>query len=243
MGHVLESTQAKPKKKRSRRRKLLIWLLVDLTVAATVVALLFYRPSRYRPAVMTDGDPNGQAIHPYLHRDLASQFYNNLQDRQPFAMTVHDSLLNEAIGLLKWPRESDGVTFSKPEVLFVPGRVVLMGTASVEGADFVVTIELVPEFDEAGRFNISVEKVSVGAMNITPLAKMVGRRMYLQRLEEMPSGPEDLRMKIAGSLLIDKPFDPVEKVEDKWVRLTDVNLVKGELAAHFAPTSKLPASD
>ncbi len=206
-----------------------------MVVAATVIGLLLHKPARYHPVSPPPADPNGQPVHPYLHRDLASQFYNNAQNQQPFTVTVLDKLLNEAIALVKWPQESDGVAFSKPEVLFVPGRVVLMGTATVEGADFVVTIELTPQFDGTGLLNIDVEKVKVGAMNVTPLAKMIARRMYLQRLEEMPSGPEDLRMKIAGSLLNQKPFDPVFKVEDKWVRLTNVDIVEGRLTGHFVP--------
>ncbi len=231
----MEEEKARPKKKKSRRRKLLLWLLIDVIVAAIVIGLLLYKPPRYHPAEPNAADPNGRTVHPYLHRDLASQFYNRVQDREPFTITVLDKLLNEAIALARWPRESDGVTFSRPDVRFVPGRLVLMGTADVEGAQFVITVELAPQFDKDGLFNISVEKVVVGAMNITPLAKMIGKRMYLQRLEELPSGPEDLRMKIAGSLLNEKPFDPVVEVEDKWVRLKDVTIVEGQLTGHFVP--------
>lgn len=230
------------KKKRSRRRKLFYWLLIDLVVAATVIGLLLYKPRLYHPVSAT-ADPNGQPVHPYLHRDLASRFYNDAQKQQPFSMTVLDKLLNEAIALEKWPQESEGVAFSKPDVLFVPGRVVLMVTADVEGAEFVVTLELAPQFTEQGLLNINVEKVGVGAMNITPLAKMIGRKMYLQRLEEMPSGPEDLRMKVAGSLLAGKPFDPVFEVEDKWVRLKDVEITEGKLTGHFVPARKPSSSD
>ena len=231
--------KTKTKTKKSKRKKLLIWLAVDLVVAATVVVLLFWRPSQYHPMIPTATDANGQTVHPYLYRDLASQFYNNAQDRKPFAITVQDSLLNAAIGLLQWPRESDGVTFSRPEVVFSEDRVVLMGTTSLQGADFVVTIELTPRFGDNGLLNIDVEKVVVGAMTVTPVARMIGRRMYLQRLEELPSSlDDDLRMKIAGSLLNEKPFDPVVQVEDKWVRLTDVNISKGKLVGHFEPAHR-----
>ncbi|MBN1361894.1 MAG: hypothetical protein JW993_14955 [Sedimentisphaerales bacterium] len=238
----MEQAKDKPKKKRSRRRKLLYWLLIDLIVAGTVIGLLLHKPRRYHP-VNPPADANGQAVHPYLHRDLASQFYNNAQNQRPFTMIVLDKLLNEAIAVAQWPHETEGVTFSKPEVLFVPGRMVLMGTADVQGADLVITIELAPRFDEEGLFNIDVEKVVIGAMNITPLAKMVGRKMYLQRLEELPSGPEDLRMKIAGSLLNQKPFDPVFEVEDKWVRLKEVEITEGQLSGRFVPARKPSSSE
>ncbi len=235
--------KVKKRKKKSRRRRLLTWLLIDLVVATIVVGLLLYKPSRYNPVNAT-ADPNNPSVHPYLYRDLASQFYNDAQNQEPFTATVYDELLNEAIALVKWPQESDGVTFAKPEVLFVPGRVVLMGTADVEGAKFVVTIELAPRFEENGWFNIDVEKVHVGAMNITPLARIIARRMYLQRLEELPSSLDDtLRMKIAGSLLNNQPFDPVFEVEDKRVRLKDVTITQGRLVGHFVPARRPVASD
>lgn len=241
-----EYSQTKKGKKKSRRRRLFYWLVIDLAVAAIVIGLLLYKPSRYRPVEAPAGDPNRQVVHPYLYHDLAAQFYNDAQTQQPFTTTVLDALLNDAITSIRWPQESAGVTFSKPEVLFVPGRMVLMGTTTIEGAGFVLTIELAPEFDGEGLFNIRLRKVSVGAINITPLARMVGRRMYLQRLEELPSRPasaaDALRMNIAGSLLDNQLFDPIFEVDGKWVRLADVNITEGRLTADFVPASKPVAS-
>ncbi len=235
--------EKKKRKKKSRRRRLLYWLLIDLVVAVSVAGLLLYKPSHYNPVRPTAADPNGQAVHPYLHRDLASQFYNNAQSQQPFTMTVLDKLLNEAIALARWPQESGGITFTAPQVIFAPDRLVLMGTATVEGADFVVTVKLVPQVDEKGLLNIRVEKVGVGAMNVTPLARMIAEKMYRERIEELSSGTEDLRLKIAGALFNDTPFDPVFQVEDKWVRLKGVRITPGQLTGDFVPAPKPSASD
>ncbi|MBN1505623.1 MAG: hypothetical protein JW955_02185 [Sedimentisphaerales bacterium] len=220
------------KRKRSRRRRLLIWLAVDLAVAAVVVGLLVYRPSRYRP-VAPAPNPDGETVHPYLHRDLGSTFYNEAQRQRPFDLVVLDEKLNEAIAGKRW--QSEGVTLAAPQVFFAPGRIVLMGTANVEGAGFVVTIELAPRLDERGYLDLPVEKVKVGAMNVTPLAKMMSRKMYQEQVNTGAIDVEDLGTKIVASLLNGQPFEPVLEVDDKSVRLKDFDIAQGRLTAHFVP--------
>ena len=222
-------------RKKSRRRKLLLWLGVDLAVAALVLALFLHRPSQYHPAALGRPDPNNQQVDPYLYRDLSSQFYNGAQKQQPFAMVVLDQALNQAIAQLKWPQVSGGVTFSAPQVLFTRGRVALMGTTAVQGAEFVVTIEFGPRLDDQGHLNLLVEKVKVGAMNVTPLAKMMARKMYRERIESTAVDMQDLRTKIAASLFNEEPFEPLVKIEDKWVRLKSLDITNGKLTARFDP--------
>ena len=220
------------KRKISRRRKLLIWLAVDLAVAAVLIALLVYRPSGYRP-VAPAPNANGETVHPYLHRDLASTFYNKAQEQRPFDMTVLDKSLSEAISDKKW--ESEGVLLSAPQVLFVPGRIVLMGMADVEGAGFVVTIELAPQMTDRGFLDLAVEKVKVGAMNVTPLARMMAKKMYQEQFDTGGVGMDNLAAKILASLLAGQPFEPVFQVDDRWVRLNGFDITEGKLIAHFIP--------
>lgn len=228
------------KRKTSRRKKLLIWLGVDLCVAAVVLLLLLHKPSRYNPPAPTATDPNGQQVDRYLTHDLSSKFYNGAQRQKPFDLVVLDQALNQAIAQLKWPQESGGVTLSMPQVSFVPGRIVLMATTKVEGADLVLTLEFGPRVDEQGNLNLLVEKVKVGAMNVTPLAKMMAKKMYQERLASAPVDMQDLRTKIAASLFSEEPFEPILKVEDKWVRLTGVELTDGKLTARFDAAKPKP---
>ena len=230
----MEEQQQKPKKK-SRRKKLVIWLLVDIAVAAIVLALLLYRPAKYHPMVPTFADPNGPRVHPYLHRELGPELYNGAQEQQPFEMVVLDKNLNEAIGQMMWSKEAGGITLSAPAVLFKPGHIVLMGTADVEGAEFVVTIHVGPQLDEEGALNLIVTKVKVGAMNVTPLAKMLARKMYREQLETGLVDTRDLGAKIVASLLIEEPFKHMFRLEDKWVRLQRFDITQGKLIARFAP--------
>mgnify|MGYP006282762169 CR=1 FL=1 len=225
------------KQKKSRRKKLLIWLAVDAIVAVAIFGSLLYTPSQYKPAVPPPADESsdGEPMHPYLSHELMPTLYNGAQEQRPFEMVVLDEALNEAIARMQWPQQAQGITLTAPAVLFVPGRVVLMGTANIEGANLVVTIEIGPEMDDRGYLNLNVAKVKVGAMNVTPLARTIARKEYQERLEMGPIDIEDLGTKIAASLLNQEPFDPVFEVEDKWVRLTDVEITDGKLLAKFAP--------
>ena len=201
------------------------------------MTLLFHTPARYHPVTPPDTNANSDRVHPYIHRDLASTLYNGAQSQRPFDMEVLDSALNEAIALAKWPQESDGVTFTAPEVLFQPGRIVLMGTANIEGAELVVTIELEPRLDDAGQLSIGVATVKIGAMNITPLAKMIAKQKYQEYLETVPTDTSDIRARLAAALLNEESFEPVFEVEDKWVRLDRVSVDPGKLAVHFVPAA------
>lgn len=223
------------KKKKSRRRKLLYWLLIDAVVVAVVVGLLLHKPSRYNPAVAAEPNAEGERVHPYLTHDLMPQLYNGAQSQRPFDLEVLDDALNEAIAMSRWPQESDGVTFSAPEVLFQPGRIVLMGTADIEGAELVITIELEPRLSDEGLLSIELANVKIGAMPITLLAKMIAKQKYQEYLETVPVDTENINAKVAAALLNEESFEPVFKVEDKWVRLEQLTIESGKLAAHLVP--------
>ena len=226
----------KKKKKKSRFRRFLTWLIVDVVVAVIVLLLLFHKPGHYHPAAPAAGSDD-QAVHPYLSHDLVPQFYNDAQDRKPFEMVILDKSLNEAIAQMKWPQEQAGASFSAPKVLFQPGRAVVMGTATARGVELVMTLALEPRWDDNGHFGFEVKKVKIGAMNITPLAKMLAKRQYQQRLETVPVDTSTVQAKIAAALLNQETFDPVFEVEDKWVRLEALEITEGKLTARFVPAS------
>jgi hypothetical protein len=124
-----------------------------------------------------------------------------------------------------------------PAVVFVPGSVVLMGTANIKGVELVVTIVLKPSIDEHGLSNLQVAEVKVGAMNITPLAKMMARKMYAERLATMSVDTRALYARITASLLNDEPFDPVFEVDDRKVRVEDITVHREKLTARLVPAS------
>ncbi|MHC4486825.1 MAG: hypothetical protein ACYS9C_07750 [Planctomycetota bacterium] len=223
-------------RKKARYKKLICWLLVDLTVAAVVFALLLYTPGLYKPSGNNPTSYKKGQVHPYLTH-LSSELYNGAQRSEPFELVVTQNGINEIITWSRWPKESEGIMFSAPTVLFVPGSIVLMGTAHIKGVEFVVTIALESRVDEQGLLNLQVAKVKIGAMNITPLAKMMAKKMYAQRLAAIPIDTEALTTKIAGALLNNEPFEPVLPVENKKVRVEKITVAEEKLTLHLVPAS------
>ena len=221
--------------KKARRKKLVLWLLIDLAVAAVVFGLLVYRPGSYNPADFDSFDHESGQVSPYLTHELSPQVYNNSQRGEPFDLVVKQSGVNEIVAGLGWPKFSEGIMLYAPAVLFVPGSIVLMITADVKGVELIITIELEPKIDERKMLNLHVVKVKVGAVNITPLARMMARKMYTERLAMIPVDAEALQTKIVASLLNEEAFDPVFSVEDNKVRVGKITVYQEKLIARLVP--------
>jgi len=59
--------------------------------------------------------------------------------------------------------------------------------------------------------------------------------MYREQVAGGGIDRQDWRTKIVASLLIEEPFEPVFPVDDKWVRLTGIDVAEGKLTARLAP--------
>ncbi len=222
------------KPKRSRLRKLAYWLFIDISVAVLVFALLLHRPGRYRPT--SPGKSRHGQVHPYITH-LSSEFYNGTQKGLPFEIVVEQDKINEAVAQADWPRESQGILLYAPAILFENDLVILMGTADIDGIKLIVAVEIQPQVGDAGApgLGLNVTKVKVGAMNITPLAKMMAKRMYAERTAEVQIDTDALLTKIVASLLTGQAFDPLFTAEDKKSRLTQVTVEQQRLTLNFQP--------
>lgn len=214
---------------------MLCWLLVDLIVAAAIICLLLHRPGRYKP---TDYPYDSDRVSPYLTHELSPRIYNGAQLGEPFDLVITQKGINEIVASWGWPRMSRGVMLHSPAVLFIPGSAVLMGTADVKGAEFVITIRIDPEIDGDGRLSFEISQVKVGAMNVTPLAKMTAKKMYARKVAEMQIDVEDFQSKIVESLLNGVPFDPVFKVDGSKLRIETVAVQKERLVARLIPATR-----
>jgi hypothetical protein len=211
--------------------KKICWVLTGLAVLIVVfILLLLYRPGSYSPPELT----NDKQVSPYLTHELLPKLYNDSQLGEPFDLFVSQEGVNEIIAHSKWPRQSGGIDFWAPVAFFEPGRVVLMGEGGVGGAEFVVSVVVEPEFD-GGRLNLRLVKVKVGAVNITPLARVIGRRMYAERVAAKGIDTKDLRAQIATSLLYDEGFEPVIKIEDRRVRVEEVTIEREKMSIRLVP--------
>lgn len=225
-------------RKKSRRKKLIFWLIIDLIVFVTVLGLLKYRPGRYDPLVLDPGGYERERVSKYWTHELFPKIHNDSQLGEPFDVIITQEGVNDIISRANWPVQSEGIMFYSPAVIFAPGAVILMGTADVKGVEFIITIELVPVFDEAGFLNVQVTRMKVGAMNITPIAKAVAKKMYSQKIAEFSTDVLDFRTKIVGSLLNDEPFEPVFSINGNRLRVEEINIERERLIAHLAPIVK-----
>ena len=223
-------------RRKTRIKRLVRWLFIDLIVAAAVFGLLMYKPGRYKPLDSFSQDYEPGQVSTYLTHQLSPQVYNGTQRGEPFEIIITQDGVNDIISHANWPIQSGGIMLSAPAALFVPGTVVLMGTADVKGVEIVITIELEPKIDENGLINLHVSKVKVGAVNIL-IAKAIAKKMYAERLAAADVDTNALQTKIAASLFNDEPFEPVFKINDKKIRVESVSVDQRELKARLVPVS------
>ena len=227
------------KKRKKRKFKKRYWLLIDLAIAIVIFALLLHKPVRYKPPEYTDD----KLVSPYLTNILGPAIHNGAQRDEPFDLVVTQKGINEIIAWSEWPKEAEDVRFSAPVVFFAPESIELMGTANMKGVDLVISIVAKPRLDKEGLLNLHVAKVKIGAMNITPVARIIAKRMYAQRLATVPIDTEDLGAKIAGSLLNDEPFEPVFDIadifesENKKLRIEKITIQQEKLILRLVPAS------
>jgi hypothetical protein len=100
-----------------------------------------------------------------------------------------------------------------------------------------------PSLDEEGLLRLRVEKVKIGAMNITPLARVMAKKMYADRIANVHVDTENLRARIAASLLNDESFVPVFNVRDIFddveqkMRVEKITITQKQLTLRLVPVS------
>ena len=98
--------------KKKKRKKLLYWLAIDLSIAFIIFALLLYRPGRYNPNMTIDSDE----VSPSLTK-LSSEIYNKSQLGKPFEIVITQEALNDIINEADWPLESEGILLYAPAAI------------------------------------------------------------------------------------------------------------------------------
>jgi hypothetical protein len=219
------------KKQKKRKFRRIYWLLIDLVIMAVVIILLLYRPARYKGLDVSSAHLEQNQVHPYLTHDLSPQLHNGLHSGVPFDFVVLQEPINEVISLSDWPKQAQGTNFSLPKIFFEPGRIVLMGTATTGGVDFIVTIAVEPKLSPQGLLNLRVATVKIGAMNITPLARLIAKKMYAERMAATYIDMNSIAAKVAGSLLDDRAFEPIFNIEGRKVRLEKITIEQQKLTA------------
>ena len=207
-------------------------LLICLAAVLLIIALLLHIPARYAPLRFA-GDK--RLVSPYLTNELLPALYNGAQLDKPFDLIITEDGVNDVIGRSGWPKDFGSVSISSSMVFFSPGRIDLMGTVTLKGVDSVVTVAVRPQIDPQGLLNLKVIKVSVGAVNITPLAGVIIAEICQKQFSEAAVDGKNVAAGIFSSLLNNKPFEPVFKIYDKRVRLTNLSIEEDKLTARLLP--------
>ncbi|MBN1392988.1 MAG: hypothetical protein JW947_09330 [Sedimentisphaerales bacterium] len=215
-------------------RRLYVLLIVAAAISAVAViflVLLFHKPSSYKPLDFS----GSREVSLYLTHQLLPDFYNGIQLQEPFELVVAEDGINDAVAHFKWPRQLGGVGFSAPMVFFADDAVVLMGTVSTDGTELVITITAHPALDAEGLLNLNVAGVKIGAVDISPLAAVLAKKISDAKYAAQPVDENDFRTKMTMAILNGEPFDPVFKVEDKKVRIEKISLEQKKLTIRFTP--------
>jgi hypothetical protein len=231
---VQASADLKAHKKAKFKKKVYLLLTVLAVVSAITVvvfALLLHRPAYYKPLDF----PNSKEVSLYLTHQLLPELYNGAQLQEPFNLVVTQSGINDIVARFEWPKEFSSIRVSAPMVFFSPGSIVLMGTVVLEGAEFVGTVVAEPSLDTEGLLNLQVVSVKIGAVDITPLARVLAKRICQQQFAAAGIGAGDVQAQVAASLLDGEPFKPVFKIEDKKVRVEKITIEQKKLTIRFVP--------
>ena len=221
-------------KKAGFKKKLYLLLIILAAASAAVIivfAMLFHKPSYYKPLDFTGSKEESV----YLTHQLGPELYNGAQMQEPFELVVTQSGINDIVARREWPQEFGSVRISAPMVFFAPDSIVLMGTVFMEGAEFVGTVVAEPRLDAEGLLNLQVVSVKMGAVDITPLAKVLAERICQQQFADANIGAEDVQAQVAASLLDGKPFKPVFEIEDKKVRVDKITIEQKKLTIRLVP--------
>ena len=214
-----------------KRWLLLIDVTVSLIIVLLLVILLRHTPSDYIPEPAFDTQ-----VSSYLTHQLMPQFYNGLQRREPFELVIDQKGLNEAIAAMGWSQIYNGLVISTPVVYFAPKNLRLMAMVNMNSVDTVVTVEIIPLFDDKGLLSLKVEKVKMGALGITYIAKKLAKKMY--REQEQFVEPDNITSLAIASVLADKPFEPVFVVEGEKAKINKVVIDKEILKVYIVPIRK-----
>jgi hypothetical protein len=99
----------------------------------------------------------------------------------------------------------------------------------------VATIELNPTINPLGQLNLHISSVTLGAVNVTAVAKLIGDKAYSNWLSSTGTEPNNIAARICRSLLNDEPFEPIFEIGDKTLRVSKMEVATKKITALLTP--------
>ena len=156
-------------------------------------------------------------------------------------MVIDQAGINDVIAQAGWPRISSNFTFQCPQVFFTPGKIILIDKVIYNNFETIVTVVGNASFDKTNMMSLAATKVTIGALNISAIARIVAKTIHKKQQNKQPLETEInkmLQLNIMDSLLYNKPFDPVFKIADKIIRIKAIELKQYQLIATLEATDE-----
>ncbi len=101
-----------------------------------------------------------------------------------------------------------------------------MANINIKGVDFVVTVKVNPKINRAGQMILKLDKVIIGAVNMTAVAKIIASQAYQNiRSNEKYA----LTAQILASIIKNEPFEPVFEIDNKQVEIQKIEITPGKI--------------
>ncbi len=223
-------------KKRKRRLKIYLLSLVSVSVIVAIIFFLLIKKEPNADINFTAKPNDTNEVSPYITHQLLPDFYNQVQKKQSFRLLIEQDGINDAVSRLPMPQKIDGARIQGVYVLFKPEKIKLYFNIEYKGLNLIVTATFLAHIDEKGLMYIGIEKVKLGAVSITPIALNLAERIYQPKLKASKAMKDaDIGAKIANSIFNGAGFEPVFKVEDKWIRLESIDIQNKKIFVGIEP--------
>jgi hypothetical protein len=220
------------------RRSRLLWpvILIVLITITSAFILIAHRPKNYAPPRAAEPDRVSQ----YLTNELLPDIYNGAQAGKPFEVVITQDGLNDIVSHLPQPVRMHNVTLAGPQVALTSMQITLMATVEARPVDFFLTIELNPFINKEGLMNLCVNRIRLGMVDITSIARSISGKAYQSWMETTGTEPNNIAAEICRSLLSDEPFEPVFKMGGRMLRISKIDVMGGKIVAQLNVVSEQP---
>jgi hypothetical protein len=223
-------------KKNRLVRYLLPVILILLIIIVLAFVLVGHRPANYAPP--TAANPN--EVSRYLTNQLLPNIYNGSQLNQPFELEITQDGLNDILSHMPGAMITDNLTVVRPEVILTTMEVTVMATAETRPMNLFLTIELNPFINKQGLMNLCINRILLGKVNITSIARSIGNKAYIDWMARTGTEPNNIASQICLSLLKDEPFDPVFEIYGRTMRVSKIDVMRGKMVVLLTPIREQP---
>jgi len=224
----MSKTDTEKHKSRPLRWFWTFFVVVILLISAGVF-LCRYTPTAYDPQPAA----NPEQVSPYLTHTLGPDFINQVQLDKPFELLVEQDGLNDIIRSQSWIEDFGSFKYTNPVVLFDQDTIYLMGTLDYKGVSSVLTIIASPQMDPDGKVFLNIGSIRMGVLPVTKLVSFLSKKAFQ---EACPCFEDDPQLEeIIRAIIYSEPFDPVFKISDHPVRITQITIEPKRLTLKFEP--------